>query len=520
MNDRQEHLDRLMRGISEVDDDLLVDVMPAGVRGAEPSPRKDKGIAIRRAGAGAGRKTGRRKNWVPIAVAAACVVLAVGFMLVWNTAREKVDRGSPEDMRNCMNSGANEDFQDHILSSENQPTYFEPCEEKSFLNHILTQAKAEKAVWNRKMDDKSPASDGNVEKIARQITSLADRSALDILASSEGNAVYSPVSLYQVMAFLGNSLEDSQRASYEKIIGGFPDYQYEGRLAWFGLSEQETAGRYDPGNALILGKDLWNRSDQNRLASVGGAFMTDLYPSQADAKNSQETHGRDGGKADISFGSFRWLWDPAEELLFVTPFCLHTGWSRDLIKVSKSEGVFHAADGTPCDVMYRDADDASLRHYALPGAVACELPLLSGRLYLILPDEGLTPEDLLRQDHFFTALLSAEPAGEHAVARFPVLKFSSVHNLVGAQGFSELRSFVGKPLRFTWLKGSEISVPLIVQQIDFMLDGDVRGTDDQGPDAVGRMTLEAVFDRPFIFCLTDSENSVPLLAGVYRAPCR
>ena len=117
-------------------------------------------------------------------------------------------------------------------------------------------------------------------------------------------------------------------------------------------------------------------------------------------------------------------------------------------------------------------------------------------------DEGSTPEDLLKQDRFFTRLLTAEPAGENAVARFPELNIRDRRNLVDPAGIQELRALAETSVRLRWLKGADVTFPLLGQDIDFSLDGPVRETDEPGPDAVGRMSLEAVFDRPFIFCLT------------------
>jgi len=47
--------------------------------------------------------------------------------------------------------------------------------------------------------------------------------------------------------------------------------------------------------------------------------------------------------------------------------------------VDLNQGLFHASRRTFTDVSYYDADDASLRHFTLDGAVACELPVQGGK---------------------------------------------------------------------------------------------------------------------------------------------
>lgn len=524
MSDEQEMLNRLMQSLSSIDDDLLADVEPAKRKNVVRMPLNliDEHPAIERSHTalhestddrghmsqrGKRKRMPSRKTLISVASIAACLVVVLSILVTKNDMWKAT---APKDAfpKNEMVNGP-----EHMADSHDHESYKGVVARNDYLL-LLDSDEPVKVIESTSRPPVKPTTATDNEGasvVSREIKRLADQSAYKVLSGGEVNTVYSPLNLYQTFAFLAESVDDDRRAQldhlYTDVFGEESDELY----AYSSLYHLAT-DKFDAQNSVLLGAQLYERCDRALLASLCNRFFFDVY--------TWERETNDPLPVVFSQSVDSACWNPENELLLTFRYDADVTSARSLASVDLSEGLFHSSRGTLTNLSFYDSDDASLRHFQLDGAIACELPVEGGNLYLVLPDEGLTPDDLMAQDHFFTKLLTAEPAGENAVARFPELNFIDRHNLVGSRGVDELRKLVEAPASLRWLNGEGVSFPVIDQVIDFSLDAPVHEADSRGPDAIDRMSLEAVFDRPFIFCLTEGTYNTPVLIGVYRHPER
>lgn len=522
MSDEQEMLNRLMQSLSSIDDDLLLDVEPAKRKNVIRMPLRridassavevERNQTVLQAASDDRRNMNvrnKRKGWsnrkvlISVASIAACLVVVFGILFVLNAtqgARAPEDASAKFEMQNAPGQKSDSHDLDSLEGVVAQNDYL----------LLLDSDKPVKAIESIEMPPMKPTTttgDESASAVSREIARLADQSACQVLSGGEVNAVYSPLNLYQMFAFLADSVDSDRLALLDRWDIDVPDEdEFDASSFPYHLSIDE----FDAQNSLLMGADLYEKCDRTLLGSLCKRYLFDVY--------TLESEPDDPVPVVFSQSVDSARWNPGNELLLTFRCNIDAMSKRSLADVNLSEGVFHTSRGTLTDLSFYDSDDASLRHFQLDGAVACELPVEGGNIYLVLPDEDLTPDDLLRQDHFFTRLLTADPAGENAVARFPMFKIADRHNLVGSSCVEELCEFIKMPVNLQWLDGEGVSFPVIDQVIEFSIDGPVHEPDAHGLDAVDRMSLEAVFDRPFIFCLTEGKYNTPILIGVYRCP--
>lgn len=519
MIDEQDMVNRLMQSLSSIDDDLLLDVEPAKrgnivsmpVNHVDGIPTSERSHTTRHVPADREhvrvrdkyKRKSSRKVWVAVASIAACLIVVFGVLYVWQAGLNGAVKDAARDYSNehakapkALDGSFDQTSFEVVMSPDDQVSF-----DRAFVKVI-------EALSVPSLEASANVENEKEVVLSRVITRLADQSAYQVLASSERNAVYSPLNLYQTVALLAESVENDRRAPFDPLL---VDNASGDTMTIFSpyyvLTEECTAQ-----SAVLMGAHLYELCDQPLLTSISNRFFYDVYT---------WNDGTDRSASAVSPHFATAIeWNPLNELLFMFQYDADVTWTKSMSSVALREGLFHTPQDTLTGVSFFDSDDASLRHWELDGAIACELPVVGGNLYLVLPDEGLRPDDLLEQDSFFTRFLTAEPAGQNAVARFPALNVCDQRNLVGVSGVEELRKLIEAPVRLQWLKGEDVSIPLFEQDINFSLDGPVHQTDERGPDAVDRMSLEAIFDRPFIFCLTEKTYNIPILIGVCRYPDR
>ncbi len=141
--------------------------------------------------------------------------------------------------------------------------------------------------------------------------------------------------------------------------------------------------------------------------------------------------------------------------------------------------------------IHRDGED---------GTLLAEFPLEDGRLFLILPGRGVTPEDLLGRGDLFSSLDQAPGRPEETAVRLPQFKLADEQDWL-ADDLPELSGFG-------------------VDQEGYSTGIRQRMTFEVQPNPALSATCPATlidFDRPFLFVLLD-EGGLPLLAGVVRSP--
>ena len=268
------------------------------------------------------------------------------------------------------------------------------------------------------------------ESLRQTLSSFAAASTPKALSSATGqNAIYSPVSLWTALAMLAQCAEDTSRAQALDVLG-VPDID----------SLAEDVSRLwrqlytdDGSSALLLGNSIW----------LNNFFQDDFRPETLDVlaqKYFTDTCAADFGSASADQAVSEWTasrtggliggdgpivkTDPGAMALLVSSLYYKAAWTTAFEQSQTKEDLFTATDGTKqiVDFLHRTATGATFRQEK--AWRSSSLPLDLGNMIFVLPEEGTTPEQLLKDPTFLSSLLDQDSGNErHGKVEWSVPKF-------------------------------------------------------------------------------------------------
>lgn len=358
------------------------------------------------------------------------------------------------------------------------------------------------------------------------------RQSISQFLSGEGNRAYSPVNVYLAMAMLAESAEGSSRQQILDLLGA-------GSIE--GLREQ--AGHVwnahyanDGLTTLLLANSLW-LDDAYR-------FHKDTVDTLADSYYASVFHG-DLGTDSTNQQLRDWLNANTGELLteqaketklspetvaaLASTVYFSAPWDQKFSEKATVSQVFHSPEGDMrTDFMKNTYLDYPYYWDEDFGAVRLELSG-NNRMWLILPDEGKTPQDLLSSGAFLTMAQAPgnweQKANYQVNLRLPKFDISSQEDLVeGMKALGVTDVFSASTADLSNLASGGLYVGKIDHAVRVAID-------EEGCTAAAytvidmtmggkpqeREEIDFTLDRPFLFLVTSRDN-LPLFAGVVANP--
>lgn len=372
------------------------------------------------------------------------------------------------------------------------------------------------------------------------LNTFAAKSTPLAMAGHEGeNAVYSPLSLWSALAMLAQCADgDSRQQVLEAMnAAGTEQLQEEVSHIW------RTLYTDDGLSSLILGNSIWLSSamegtyvqetlDILAQKYYAGAYAVPMGTGEADQAVTdwvrKQTSGLIGGGAPV-------VRTQADTLaLLASSLYYRAAWTEEFDPERTEEDVFTDASGkeSRVDFMHKTQDALFLRR---DGWQAARLNTRLGEMVFVLPDEGVSPESLLRDPDFLPGLdfslwldyPSPEDAAKEPIygeIRWSVPKFDvnsglDLKEALAAMGvtdlldpdkadlsaLTDLDAFLSDAKQLARVKVDEDGVEAAA--VTIML---VRNTSlPPEPTDVCVMDL----DRPFLFVIR-THQGVPLFVGV------
>ena len=176
------------------------------------------------------------------------------------------------------------------------------------------------------------------------------------------------------------------------------------------------------------------------------------------------------------------------------------------------DGVFHGANGDkPCTFDRSESLYAEYFSREKFRAACLELELLtsSGKLWFILPEEGVSPEELLREEELYGVFGGEQGQIVHRTLTMPSFRSAALFDATGA-----LESQV---FRNGW--GGQTAAYL--QALDLEVDPFGCNAPDAGTLVYSEAALEApevdfVLDRPFLYAVTSSEGDILFFGIIHQ----
>lgn len=215
--------------------------------------------------------------------------------------------------------------------------------------------------------------------------------------AGEGNGVYSPVSLWFALAMLAETVDGDSR---QEILDALGASDLEQLREWADVLWHDLY--LDNGTAsVLLGTSLWLNEGMNfRQETVdalaehyyAGSYQVPMGADEADDALSAWTAERTRGL----IGSDGKVLETTPDTLMVLASTLYAmgRWSDEFRAENNTDDVFTAADGTEqmAEFMHRTDDSTFLRR---EGYQAAYLYTTAAQVLFVLPDEGVSPRDLL-----------------------------------------------------------------------------------------------------------------------------
>ncbi len=353
---------------------------------------------------------------------------------------------------------------------------------------------------------------------------------------SDENNVCAPMNLYLGLSMLAETAGGNSRQQILDLLGqdNLEVIRSQAQEMWNALYMADGTSHLD------LASSLWLRSGMTYSPEVLQSLATNYYASAYsgapgtpvfDAALQEWIRTHTAGLLDEQANEL--TMDPSTVLALVSTVSYQDTWIWH--PDDTTEGIFHAPDG---DV------SAMLMHTSLPvcplwqtdNFTAVQLELANSQMLLILPKEGISPEDLVKDPNAI-ALLSGQTVEQHrttatvslTLPRFDVSASRDLREAV--QSLHILDVFVPgvanfEPLDVRYPDGTQDSI--VVSRVEQAARVSI---DESGCQGAGYVYIETknggawpeeqepvtfTLDRPFLFAVLKEE--LPVFAGIVNTP--
>lgn len=369
------------------------------------------------------------------------------------------------------------------------------------------------------------------------LNSFFEKSVPVFLSGKEGeNAAYSPLNVYMALAMLAEVTDGESRQQILDLLGSnsLEDTREQAKAVWEGAYQDDGA------TATILASSVWLRDDLTYNQDTLKTLAENYYASSFQGNMSDEAYTqalRDwlneqtGGLLEEQTQGIQLR--PETVLALATTLYYKAGWSDEFNPENTSPQTFHAPSGdVEAEFLHQTIEDDLYYRGEHFGAIGKGLGETT--MWLVLPDEGTTPEELLAQGQvveFFTAGSGGfeweDRENRKVNLALPKFDITSETNLL--EGLATLGvTDVLDPTKSDFSPLTDEAQALFLSQAQH----DVRVTvDEEGVEAAAYTVLAAdttsaisepqeldfILDRPFLFAIT-TYNGLPLFVGIVNQP--
>lgn len=344
------------------------------------------------------------------------------------------------------------------------------------------------------------------------------------------NVVYSPLNVYMALAMLAETTGGETRDEILTLLGQdrVEDLRAQASDLWNDNYCDDGAFTSILGSSLWLGESLrYNRKTVDTLAKdyYASVFQGTMGSADYDRQLQTWLDEQTGGLLTEQAQNQRF--EPDTVMALATTIYYQARWAAPFSEGATETGIFHSPNGdVECDMMHQTD---TMAYGWGEGFSAVERPMeRGGSMWLILPDEGVTPEELLRNPQAVQFLLEQEQWEnqqqlwvEQTIPRFDV---TSVQDLKGGlQKLGVTKVFELGTADFSPMLEEDAYVSKV--QHDARVKIDEEGCEAaaytlmamEGASEPPEEKVQFVLDRPFLFAIT-GESGLPLFVGVVNHP--
>ena len=365
------------------------------------------------------------------------------------------------------------------------------------------------------------------------LSQFAFSSAAEVFAQGDRsvNSVYSPLSLFYALALASEGAAGSTQAELLQALQ-MPDINLvrsESSKLYQNLYTENEIGKLLLANSLWLQEDVdFEKAFLERVARdyFAHSFSVDFSNAKTAKQISRWVSENTGGKLGNDPREFQTSHEQVMSIFNTVYF--YDQWSTEFDPKLTKKDIFNLADGSKVKApfMHRTFMGGYVRE---EDCLITALHFKNGqRMLLFLPDEGVSPYDILSDPEqladVLTAIDSESAKGGEIILSIPKFDFKARNNLkevltkLGAeQAFTAEADFTGlastKPLFISGIQ-QNLSISIDEKGCEAAAYTEIRLYGSSLPQE----TIEMKLDRPFIFAITGGAGDAPLFIGVVNNP--
>ena len=353
-----------------------------------------------------------------------------------------------------------------------------------------------------------------------------------VLAGVTGeNVLCSPINLYMALAMLAECAGGESRAQVLELLGSadVETLRQQASDVWNVTYRADGAVQRTLGSALFLDDDLDFRQDT--LDVLARDYYASSFRGQmgSEAMNEAFRSWLNENTGNLLTNQIDQL-ELTPEILLALATTVHfqAKWHHEFLAENTIDGTFHSPDGDLDARMMRS--DGFDTYYWGDRFSAVAKGFEEGAMWFLLPDEGVSPEELLEDQQAMAFLLNRETLSENStylrvhltVPQFDVSCQLGLNDTLKGLGIT--RVFDPTLADFTPVSQSQ---QLALSRV---IHGARVKVDEQGCEGAAYTAMlyagasrppeEEVYftlDRPFLFCVTGAQN-LPLFVGIVNQP--
>lgn len=350
-----------------------------------------------------------------------------------------------------------------------------------------------------------------------------------LLTENGENKLWSPINAYIGLAMMTELTEGDTRQQILNLLAASDTEELRQQVS----TVWENTYQNNKNEICVLANSLWLEKgfkyNQDAMAALGYHYYASVYQGDLGSDRINKDiatwiNNNTGNFLSDSTGNISLSQDIV--LALYSTLYFQAKWSDEFNSSKNTDGEFYMQDGTT-QVTYMNKEREDMNYYWGENFSAVSMWLKNGcRMWFVLPDEGMTTNDVLESGTYMEMVLSSDwQDSKYMKVNLSVPKFDVSSVLELKDGLMEMgvTDIFDDRANFD---GITADVPIFLtgasQAVRVQIDeeGVKAATYIEFPGAgsaePAKEIIDFVLDRPFLFVIT--KNNLPLFAGCVNNP--
>lgn len=362
------------------------------------------------------------------------------------------------------------------------------------------------------------------------------RSSIQTLLTSETESqAYSPINVYMALAMLAETTGGDSRQQLLDLLGADSVEALRAQAGYMWNAHYCDDGM----STSILASSLWLDSafyynyDMDTVNTLADSYYASVFQGDLGSEAVNEAlqdwlnEQTDGLLKEQAQGIEL---DDDALLALATTIYYNVQWAEDFNEANNFDGVFHAPGGdVDATYMYQILHYGP--YYRGEDFSAVYKSLRDGsKMWLILPDEGCTPADILESGHVLDMVLQDISDGQDVQVNLSVPKFDIVSDMdlipalkalgvtdVFDPSTADLTNLITTADDYPYVSEIQHATRVAIDEKGVLAAAYTVIEVDGAAAEIDSPPIDFILDRPFLFII-ESRDNIPIFAGIVNEP--